>query len=152
VPESPFRHDNVLFSTFRIASGLRQLAQRAVEGSGVSTDEYGVLSGILVLGPVSPTELAAQLGIPATTMSVYLGRFVDGGLVRRLPNPEDGRSYLVELTDAGHDVIKFVAPRMRREHDALMARSALSREDLMLTLRALEEATKTALDADTTSV
>jgi DNA-binding MarR family transcriptional regulator len=152
VSESPFRHDNILFSTFRVASALRQLALRAVEGSGVSTDEYGVLSGILLLGPVSPTELAAQLGVPPTTISVYLARFGDGGLVRRIPNPADGRSYLVELTDGGHEVIRYVAPRMRREHEALMGASDLSLEDLMATLRALEEAGKKALDVDTTNV
>jgi DNA-binding MarR family transcriptional regulator len=152
VPESPFRHDNVLFRSFRVASSLRQLALRAVEGSGVSSDEYGVLSGIGGLGPVSPTELATQLGIPPTTISVYIGRFVERGIARRLPNPADGRSYLVELTDAGRDVIKYVAPRMRREHEALMAASELSFEDLMRALGALEEAGKKALDADTTSV
>ena len=103
--ESPFPYDNVLFRFFRITNSMRQLVARAVEGSGLSNDEYGVFSGILGLGPVSPTELAAQLGVPPTTISVYLARFLDQGIVRRLPNPEDGRSYLVEATDKGREVI-----------------------------------------------
>jgi DNA-binding MarR family transcriptional regulator len=152
MPQSAFRHDNLLFRAFRTASSMRQLALRAVEGSGVSTDEYGVLSGIAVLGPVSPSELAAQLGVPPTTMSVYLGRFLERGIARRLPNPADGRSYLVEVTDAGRDVIAYVGPRMRREHEALMAASDVSFDELMVALGALEEASKKALDADTTNV
>ena len=73
VRESPFPHDNPLFRFFRIGNSMRQLVARAVEGSGVSQDEYGVLSGIISQGRISPTELAARLSVPPTTISVVLG-------------------------------------------------------------------------------
>ncbi len=152
MPESPFRHDNILFRFFRISHSMRQLVARAVEGSGLSPDEYGVLSGIAGLGPVSPTDLAAQLGVPPTTISVYLARFLDQGIVRRLPNPDDGRSYLTEATDKGRDVIAFVGPRLRVRAEAVLAASELSFDDLMTALGALEAATRSALDVDTTNV
>lgn len=152
MPESAFVHDNPIFRFFRIANSMRQLVARAVDGSGVSPDEYGVLSGILNLGRVAPGELAAKLGVPPTTISVYLARFLDQGLVRRLPNPDDGRSYLVEPTEKGADVARYVGPRLRTEAEALMAASELSLEELMAALGDLEAAAKSALDADTTNV
>jgi DNA-binding MarR family transcriptional regulator len=152
VAERPFPHDNVLFRFFRVTNSMRQLVARAVDGSGLSNDEYGVFSGIVGLGPVSPTELAAKLGVPPTTISVYLSRFLERGIVRRLANPEDGRSYLVEATEKGGEVLAYVGPRLRVEADAIMAASELSFDELMTALGALEAATRTALDADTTNV
>lgn len=152
MPESPFAHDNPLFRFFRIGNLMRQLVTRAVEGSGLSSDEYGVFSGVLNLQRVSPSELAAKLGVPPTTISVYLARFLEQGLIRRLPNPDDGRSYLVEPTDKGREVAAYVGPRLRVEAEAVLAASEVSYDDLMSALGALEAATTAALDADTTNV
>jgi DNA-binding MarR family transcriptional regulator len=131
---------------------MRRLVARALEQEDVSPDEYGVFSGIVGLGPISPTELASALGIPPTTISVYVARFLDRGLARRQPNPDDGRSYLLEVTEDGHALVQRVGPRLRVEADALMAASDLSFEQLMSALGTLETAARTALDADTTSV
>jgi DNA-binding MarR family transcriptional regulator len=152
VPESPFAHDNPIFRFFRISNSMRQLVARAVDGSGLSPDEYGVFSGIVNLGRVAPTELAGKLGVPATTISVYLARFLEQGLVERLPNPDDGRSYLVEATEKGMDVVRYVAPRLRAEAEALMGASDLGFDELMDALGNLETAARAALDADTTNV
>ena len=152
MPEPAFVHDNPIFRFFRISNSMRELVARAVDGSGLSPDEYGVFSGIVNLGRVSPTELAAKLGVPPTTISVYLARFLGQGIVRRLPNPEDGRSYLVEPTERGREVLAYVGPRLRVEAEALMAASELSFDELMDALGVLESAAKTALDANTTNV
>jgi DNA-binding MarR family transcriptional regulator len=150
--EVPFRFDNPIFRFFRIGNSMGQLVTRACAGSGLSSHEYGVFSGIVNLGPVSPSTLAAKLAVPPTTISVYVSRFLEQGIVRRLPNPGDGRSYLVEVTDEGRELVAYVAPRLRVEAEALMAASELSYEDLMAALGALEDAARAALDADTTSV
>jgi DNA-binding MarR family transcriptional regulator len=152
VPEPPFPHDNPLFRFFRIGNAVRQLVDRAVDGSGVSQYEYGVLSGILNQGRIAPTELAAKLGVPPTTISVYLARFLEQGLIERLPNPADRRSYLVEPTEKGRDVARYVGPRLRVQAQAVLAASEISYEQLMDALGALEAAAKAALDADTTNV
>lgn len=150
--DSPFPHDNVFFRFFRAGQPLRAIVGRAVEGSGLSGEEYGVLSGIAGLQPVAPSELASVLGMPPTTISVYVARFLERGIVERLPNPRDGRSYLLELTDAGVDVIRTVGPRLRKYGDALLEASDLSFDDLMTALGAIDRAGRRALDADTTSV
>jgi DNA-binding MarR family transcriptional regulator len=152
VSESPFKHDNVLFRFFRVTNSIRQLVARAVEGTGLSNDEYGVFSGIVNRGPISPTELASILGVPPTTVSVYLGRFLERGIVQRLPNPGDGRSYLVEVTDEGRRLVLEIGPRLRAQADALVAASEVPYDELMTALGALEAAGQKALDADTTNV
>ena len=57
------------------------------------------LAQIQRLAPVTPSAISQQTGIPTTTLRDNVQRLVDRGLVRRAPNPADGRSYLIELTD-----------------------------------------------------
>jgi DNA-binding MarR family transcriptional regulator len=152
VRDSPFPHDNVFFRFFRAGQPLRAIVGRAVEGSGLSGEEYGVLSGIAGLQPVAPSELASALGMPPTTISVYAARFLERRIVRRLPNPRDGRSYLLELTEEGLDVIRYVAPRLRTYAETFIASSEVSFDELMRALGAIDRAGRHALDADTTNV
>ncbi|MBW3081697.1 MarR family winged helix-turn-helix transcriptional regulator [Bifidobacterium saguinibicoloris] len=53
------------------------------------------------LGPVSQRRLAAILGIRSASMSELLGKMEARGWISRTPHPEDGRTYLVELTGEG---------------------------------------------------
>lgn len=53
---------------------------------------------ILQKGPASQRELAQQLQVEQPTMAQLLQRMERDGLITRTPDPEDGRSSLVELT------------------------------------------------------
>jgi DNA-binding MarR family transcriptional regulator len=50
----------------------------------------------------TPTALAEQTGVPATTMTSRLGRLEARGFVGRVHDPDDRRRLLVELAPAGH--------------------------------------------------
>jgi DNA-binding MarR family transcriptional regulator len=118
--------DNVLLQMFRTVQAVRELVTQAVSGTGVSSDQYAVLSSIGYLGRVSPTELAARLRVPPTTISRYVRELVDSGLAVRTPNPDDGRSYLLELTKSGRDVVATVSPRFRETLDRLAERASVA--------------------------
>lgn len=67
--------------------------------------EWAVLGQLRRVGPPyrkSPGELTEHAELSSGAMTNRLDRLEEAGLVRRLPNPEDRRSLLVELTDAGH--------------------------------------------------
>jgi DNA-binding MarR family transcriptional regulator len=138
----PRESDNVLFQLFRTQQALRPHMARVVEGTGVSPDEYGVLGVIGLLGPVTPTEISRRLGLPPTTVSVYAARFVERGLVRRAPNPADGRSHLLEATDHGRDVVRRIAPRVGALVRRLGAASDRPLRELFDALAALEDAAR----------
>ncbi|MGN6799531.1 MAG: MarR family winged helix-turn-helix transcriptional regulator [Gaiellaceae bacterium] len=78
-----------------------QLVERELAADGVDANDYGALSLIGVRAQVRLTELADQLGTPLTTMSDVVRRLENRGHVRRRPNPDDGRSFLFELTARG---------------------------------------------------
>jgi DNA-binding MarR family transcriptional regulator len=141
--------DNVLLQMFRTVQAVRELMAEVVSGAGVTSDEWAVLSSIGFLGPVSPTELAARLRLPPTTISRYVGGLVESGLAARAPNPSDGRSYLLELTAAGRELVSAVAPRMRDALDRLAEYVAV--EDVASALVELERAARAAAVDSTTA-
>ncbi|MGH3127345.1 MAG: MarR family winged helix-turn-helix transcriptional regulator [Gaiellaceae bacterium] len=139
------RADNVLLQTFRTGHAVRELMEHAVAGTGVSADEWAVLSAVGLFRSVAPTRLATVLRVPPTSISRYVARLASNDLVVRVPNEADRRSYLLELTDEGQRAVDAIAPRFRalvtglEEHaDVRAIESALIQ---------LEQAAK-ALDVD----
>jgi DNA-binding MarR family transcriptional regulator len=80
---------------------MSALLAHNLEDDGVHADFYGTLSVIGVFGPITPSELAERTGSPLTTVSDRVRRLVADGDVKRVPNPGDGRSHLLELTKRG---------------------------------------------------
>lgn len=77
------------------------LVERELAADGVDPNGYGVLSLIGARAGMRLTELSAELGLPLTTASDVVRRLEARGHVRRRPNPDDGRSFLFELTARG---------------------------------------------------
>src|SRR3954453_4785125 len=80
---------------------MAQLVDRELAADGVESTGYASLSLVGVRGSMRLTELAEELGMPLTTASDVVRRLESRGHVRRRPNPEDGRSFLFELTARG---------------------------------------------------
>jgi DNA-binding MarR family transcriptional regulator len=80
----------------------------------VLTGFYGTLSVIGVWGPLTPSKVAELTGTPLTTVSDRLRRMVADGDVERVAHPGDGRSHLVQLTEAGDAHWKQGWPALQR--------------------------------------
>ena len=77
------------------------LVDEELEKAGVPLPLFSFLGWITRLQPVTPGMLAAETGLPPTTIRDYVRRLVDRGDVRKTPNPTDGRSYHLVLTRKG---------------------------------------------------
>ena len=120
----------------------RLIASR-LEAAGVSDEQFALLARLSVHEPITPTALAIEMGVPLTTLSDALGKLDARGEIRRVPNPDDLRSHLVELSprgwkrvEAGNVAVKsaVVAIRKRLELPPLEVEGAL--DDLHDALRA----------------
>jgi DNA-binding MarR family transcriptional regulator len=66
--------------------------------------EVGMLSALRIAGPphrLSPTRLGRGLMLSSAGVTSRVDRLERRGFVRRLPDPDDRRGVIVELTDAG---------------------------------------------------
>jgi DNA-binding MarR family transcriptional regulator len=89
-------------------SGLSRRFKRALNETiaehGLSTEEWGVLGSLRQAGPPfrrSAGELAKRAELSSGAMTNRLDRLEKAGLVKRLPDPNDRRGVLVEVTKAG---------------------------------------------------
>jgi DNA-binding MarR family transcriptional regulator len=116
--DPPQRRISLPFDIFALSQRLGTYLDRALEGTGVRPAEYAVYSLMLEAGPRTPSELASMLGMPLSTLSTYITAMLGRGVARRIPNPADGRSVRVVLTDRGRGVVRRVNPPFT---DALLA-------------------------------
>ncbi len=71
----------------------------------VTLTQLAALSTLKGHGSLTPGELAAHEKVQPPSMTRVLAVLEDRGLVSRRPHPTDGRQALVELTDAGRDLL-----------------------------------------------
>ena len=136
---------NVLFQSFRTQAALRELLRDVWAGTGVTGEEYGVLGVVHFFPDRTPTELAKALGIPPTTVSRHVARFLADRLCERRRNPEDGRSYLLRTTRKGGAIVERIAPRIAERVEALSAVTEQPLEQIAASLVSLERAANEAL-------
>ena len=94
---------NVLFDVWLVSRAVHALIDDAIRSSGLDADEFAIYSVLASGTPMTPSDLADWMAAPPTTVSSYVKRFERRGHVRRVQNPEDRRSYSVELTAAGRE-------------------------------------------------
>jgi len=98
---------------------------------GLTTPDWKVLTSLRLHrenNRSSPGELAADLELSSGAMTSRLDRLEQSGYVRRLPDPEDRRGIVIELTDEGRAAWeKTAGVQARRE--AFFA-SALTKKEL----------------------
>ncbi len=95
------KRSSLLFDLFAANQRVRSLLVAAMEGAGLKPDEYAVYSALFEFEPISPTEIAAIVGMPPTTLSHYIRAMRERGHLDEQRNPRDSRSRVLTLTVAG---------------------------------------------------
>src|SRR5512133_3666361 len=81
-----------------------ELSGRELSAADVEPSEYGQLSFVGTLQPVTRTRLAQAMGLRRTTVRDAVTRLIERGHVAERPNPTDRRSTLLVLTAAGQEI------------------------------------------------
>jgi len=97
---------------------LRQLSRAVtrhydafVVPTGLKNTQYSLLSHVVLLGPLRPTDLAQNMRVDASTLTRNLQPLIAAGWVEQGPG-EDARSRSVSATEAGRTKRAEGAERM----------------------------------------
>ena len=107
----------------RIGPHLARRQEAVFSRFGLNRGEVGALSALRIAGPphrLSPTRLARGLMLSSAGVTSRIDRLERRGLVRRLPDPDDRRGVMIELTDEGLEVV-----------DAAVAANTVSERQLL---------------------
>jgi DNA-binding MarR family transcriptional regulator len=121
-----------------------RVVARHLQEAGVSGEQLALLSLIATVEPITPTALAAELGVPLTTLADALRRLDARGELERTPNPADQRSHLVSLSREGRARLEAVEPQLRKAADELSAELRLPPKEVAEALDDLHGALRTA--------
>ncbi len=88
----------------------RRIADTRLREPGVSVSQLPVIVALKHGARLSQKELAQQTGVEQPSMAQLLARMERDGLVQREPDPSDGRSSLISLTD---HAMSLLAPGRR---------------------------------------
>jgi len=109
----------------RIGPLLGRRQEAVFSRFGVNRGEVGALSALRVTGPphrLSPTRLGRGLMLSSAGVTSRIDRLERRGLVRRLPDPDDRRGVIVELTDEGGRLVDEAVAAVAESDRQLLAR------------------------------
>lgn len=97
-----------------LRSTRARLYAHLTEGLGEEVDEltYPVLSSLARTGPCSAADLGREAGLDRTTITRRADRLERAALLRRRPDPVDGRATLLTLTEEGHAAVAATRRRL----------------------------------------
>jgi len=131
----------VLSRVSRLARHLDLARRTAFAAHGLEIWEFDVLSALRRHGSpyqLSPGALLRATLVTSGTMTNRIDRLAEGGLVKRLPDPQDKRGVLVQLTEQGKAVVDAaLADLLDRERVLLVGLDAGQRKLLASLLKML---------------
>ncbi len=99
----PIKGTSLLFDVFVLAQATQDLLGRGMAQSPLTPSEYALYSHVGETGPCTPSQIAHELRVPATTVTVWVRTLLERGHAVRTPSEADRRSYEIALTDTGVD-------------------------------------------------
>jgi DNA-binding MarR family transcriptional regulator len=144
----PELNADLLQEVFSAGTLVELLVTEELRAAGVTPQLFSFLGWIAMLQPVTPGALAAETGMPATTIRDSIRRLAERGDVRKVPNPADGRSYHLVLSARGQRLMDRGWPAVKTAFTRLAVHLEREPADYLDAVRELRAALKRTL-ADT---
>jgi MarR family 2-MHQ and catechol resistance regulon transcriptional repressor len=126
-PAIDARATHVWLVLWKAARAIEQNAINSISRLGLGLSDFAVLEVLLHKGPRPVNAIGKKVLLTSGSITAAINRLESKGLVRKTAHPEDQRTRMVELTDAGKRLIE----KAFRQHAADM-------EETMAVLRPSE--------------
>jgi DNA-binding MarR family transcriptional regulator len=122
----------------RLRAAINRISRRlrpTKAGSGFTATEISVLETVALHGPTRVSDVAATEALNPTMLSRVVQKLERQGLVRRQPDPDDGRAALIETSGPGRRLFERI--RSERTDQLSLILDGLSHEERARVLAAL---------------
>jgi DNA-binding MarR family transcriptional regulator len=141
LPDLDLEVEGIVDRIAGIARRINRMTDETLAEFGLDHGEHKVLSVLAQGGPPhrsTPGRRARRMELSSGATTNRLDRLEEAGLVRRLPDPDDRRGVLVELTEHGQETYRSaVGVQAKKEGLMAAALSASEKTQLNALLRQL---------------
>jgi DNA-binding MarR family transcriptional regulator len=110
----------LLYQLYLASQASRRFMRLALDGTGMSGEEYALLSYLYGNGPRTLSQAARDFGLAITTVATMLAPLFELGELERTPHPTDRRARLIGLTDAGRGRVEDAMPAFAAAYRTLL--------------------------------
>lgn len=123
-----------------LASEIARLYAAALQGAlqplGLSRAQYLALSELWLEDGLTQRQLAERVGVEQATMANTLVRMERDGLIEKRPNPDDGRSQQIWLTEVAHRLQAPATEAAARANELVAAGLPVAERELFFSMLA----------------
>ena len=101
---------------------------------GVTEQQWRVLRVLNEEGPQEPTRIAERACLLLPSLTRILQKLEDKKLIKRQPDPKDGRRQIIEITSGGMTIIHQNLKACTQASENLRSRLGQDRHELLLDL------------------
>lgn len=108
------------YHLLQLARRWRRLHEKTMATHGYTDVSWVPLLHLYGAEPMMQKELAARCGLDTSSLVRLLTPLAEQGLLARHPNPNDGRAWLLKLTEQGQEQAGRVAEIIRQAEAAML--------------------------------
>ncbi|WP_050616351.1 MarR family winged helix-turn-helix transcriptional regulator [Bacillus testis] len=120
--------DDIGFMATTTAKMLKAFISQELKSYHITSEQWTVLKQLSFVGDLNQKELAIRTDKDQATLTKILDLLEQRNLLARKANPHDRRSYLVEITEQGKQVVDEVLPFIENLYQSILA--GISEEQL----------------------
>ena len=110
----------LLYQLYLTNQAARRFMRSALSGTGMSGEEFALLSYLYGNGPRTLSQAARDFGLAITTVATMLAPLLDAGELERIPHPKDRRARLIRITESGRSRMDTAIPRYTEAYQLLL--------------------------------
>lgn len=114
------RFRQLLADFLTVATQLESVRSHLGGRVGLTGPQYSILMAVAHLQAgrgVAVGQVAERLHVSSAFVTAETGKLARRELLRKRPNPDDGRGVLLSLTPAGRECVAALAPEVRQVND-----------------------------------
>ena len=127
--------ERVVTALMGVVRSLERPLFHHITQADLTPTQFAVLETLLHKGPRTVNQIIGDVLSTSGNIGFVLDNLLKAGLLEKRPNPTDGRSRLIDLTEEGQARIRAYYPQHREELRRLMA--GLEREEKKRLIKAL---------------
>lgn len=116
---------------------VRRRESKTIKAGGLTVAQFAVIEAVYHRGPLPTSVITEKALTTSGNMTMVIQNLTKMGLVEKIDNPKDKRSYLVKLTDKGRDLFEEIFPPHLENINQIF--SALDKEEKQELIRLMKK-------------